>query len=163
MKTVYRSLKDHSVCDLESLSFLLKLTEQYNVDKAYKVLKKDHQKMIVFYQYLLNSKKDPLPTNLRFFGASELTKNTHENNYDKSRYKSLLSMLIGAISGLLVCVITLVFFSKELKGEVIGILSTISGIFGACLKDTYAFEFGSSRGSREKDGIVSSLITTVKK
>jgi len=39
-----------------------------------------------------------------------------------------------------------------------GIISTVAGIFGACLKDAYAFEFGSSRGSKEKDMTVASLV-----
>jgi hypothetical protein len=42
-------------------------------------------------------------------------------------------------------------FKVNLSGEVIGIVSTIAGIFGSCLKDAYAFEFGSSRGSKEKE------------
>jgi hypothetical protein len=42
--------------------------------------------------------------------------------------------------------------------EAVGIISTIAGIFGACLKDAYAFEFGSSRGSKEKDSTVAALL-----
>jgi hypothetical protein len=34
----------------------------------------------------------------------------------------------------------------------------IAGIFGACLKDAYTFEFGSSRGSKEKDDSIATLI-----
>ena len=45
----------------------------------------------------------------------------------------------------------LAFFGDSLSGEGVGIISTISGIFGSCLKDAFGFEFGSSRGSREKD------------
>lgn len=42
----------------------------------------------------------------------------------------------------------------SVPGEVVGIVSTIAGIFGACLRDAFQFEFGSSRGSREKDAIL---------
>ena len=60
-------------------------------------------------------------------------------------------MVISAASGLLLCLISLGLYKTTLPGEAVGIISTIAGIFGACLKDAYAFEFGSSRGSKEKD------------
>lgn len=66
-------------------------------------------------------------------------------------------MIIGAVFGLVCCLAVLVVFRKEMPGEVVGILSMIAGIFGACLKDAYAFEFGSSRGSKEKDAIIGDI------
>jgi hypothetical protein len=60
-------------------------------------------------------------------------------------------MVIAAALGLVFCLSALVFFKENLPGEAVGIISTISGIFGSCLKDAYGFEFGSSRGSRDKD------------
>lgn len=63
-------------------------------------------------------------------------------------------MILGAVVGLLACLGTLAFFRREMPGEVVGIVSTISGIFGACLRDAFQFEFGSSRGSREKDELL---------
>ena len=61
-------------------------------------------------------------------------------------------MVLSALLGLLGCLGALTVFKMSLSGEVIGIISTIAGIFGSCLKDAYAFEFGSSRGSKEKEG-----------
>ena len=63
-------------------------------------------------------------------------------------------MVLGVTIGLIACVGTLAFFRRSVPGEVVGILSTIAGIFGSCLKDAFAFEFGSSRGSKEKDDIL---------
>lgn len=60
-------------------------------------------------------------------------------------------MIVGAVIGMLACLGTLVFFRKEIPGEVVGIVSTIAGLFGACLRDAFQFEFGSSRGSKDKD------------
>ena len=60
-------------------------------------------------------------------------------------------MVISAAAGLLFCLVALGYYQEELPGEAVGIISTIAGIFGACLKDAYAFEFGSSRGSKNKD------------
>lgn len=60
-------------------------------------------------------------------------------------------MVVSAALGLIACLSSLAVFKGELPGEAVGIISTISGIFGACLKDAYAFEFGSSRSSKNKD------------
>jgi hypothetical protein len=60
-------------------------------------------------------------------------------------------MVIGVVVGLITCVGVLVFFRKDIPGEAVGIISTVAGIFGACLRDAFQFEFGSSRGSKEKD------------
>lgn len=56
--------------------------------------------------------------------------------------------------GLVACLVVLTVFRKDVPGEVVGLLSTIAGIFGLCLRDAHQFEFGSSRGSREKDLII---------
>ena len=60
-------------------------------------------------------------------------------------------MVLSAAVGLVTCLWTLSSYAETLPGEAVGIISTIAGIFGSCLKDAYTFEFGSSRGSREKD------------
>ena len=39
----------------------------------------------------------------------------------------------------------------------VGIISTVAGIFGACLRDAFQFEFGSSRGSRDKDELLAQM------
>jgi hypothetical protein len=64
----------------------------------------------------------------------------------RADYMVLLDV-VGIISGLVV----MVFWRGELPGEVIGIISTVIGVFGAGLRDAHQFEFGSSRGSKEKD------------
>lgn len=66
-------------------------------------------------------------------------------------------MVISAAFGLISCLVTITLFRTSLPGEAVGIISTIAGIFGSCLKDAYAFEFGSSRGSKLKDSKLSAL------
>lgn len=66
-------------------------------------------------------------------------------------------MVIGAVVGLISCLLVLIVFRKEIPGEAVGIISTVAGIFGACLKDAYAFEFGSSRGSKDKDALLARM------
>lgn len=63
-------------------------------------------------------------------------------------------MVIGAVLGLIACLVSLVAFRAGMPGEVVGIISTVAGIFGACLRDAFQFEFGSSRGSRDKDELL---------
>lgn len=75
-----------------------------------------------------------------------------------NRNKRLNIMVICAAVGLVFCLLILTSYKKDLPGEVVGIISTVSGIFGACLKDAYSFEFGSSRGSKDKDDRISSTI-----
>lgn len=67
-------------------------------------------------------------------------------------------MVIAAAIGLALCLGSLAYYSGELPGEAVGIISTIAGIFGSCLKDAYAFEFGSSRGSKEKDWAMATML-----
>jgi hypothetical protein len=67
-------------------------------------------------------------------------------------------MVFSAAFGLVMCLFSLAFYSDVLPGEAVGIISTIAGIFGSCLKDAYSFEFGSSRGSKIKDTTVASAL-----
>lgn len=60
-------------------------------------------------------------------------------------------MIICDWLGLVACLVVLAFFRKDIPGEVVALLSTIASIFGLCLRDAHQFEFGSSRGSRDKD------------
>lgn len=66
-------------------------------------------------------------------------------------------MVLGAVAGLITCLVSLVFFRNQVPGEVVGIVSTVAGIFGACLRDAFQYEFGSSRGSAEKSVMMSKM------
>lgn len=63
-------------------------------------------------------------------------------------------MVIGDVIGLVACLVVLAVFRKEIPGEVVSLLSTVASIFGLCLRDAHQFEFGSSRGSKEKDALL---------
>jgi Flp pilus assembly protein TadB len=67
-------------------------------------------------------------------------------------------MVVSAACGMVFCLIALGYYREDLPGEAVGIISTIAGIFGSCLKDAYAFEFGSSRGSKVKDERVTAAL-----
>lgn len=63
-------------------------------------------------------------------------------------------LVIGAVVVLVASLGVLTAWRKEIPGEVVGVIGTIAGIAGACLRDAFQFEFGSSRGSREKDALL---------
>lgn len=65
--------------------------------------------------------------------------------------------VLAVVVGLIACLGVMCMYKEKMPGEVVGILGTIAGIFGSCLKDYFAFEFGSSRSSREKDETISKL------
>lgn len=60
--------------------------------------------------------------------------------------------------GLIACLVVLAVYRQQLSGEVIALISTIASIFGLCLRDAHQFEFGSSRGSRDKDELLAKKI-----
>ncbi len=61
-------------------------------------------------------------------------------------------MVISAALGLVGCLVCLGLYKSEISGEAVGILSTIAGVFGACLKDAFSFEFGAQRELRISGG-----------
>lgn len=67
-------------------------------------------------------------------------------------------MVLAAALGLMACLLAMTYFANQMPGEAVGIISTVAGIFGSCLKDAYTFEFGSSRGSKTKDSTVAALL-----
>jgi len=66
------------------------------------------------------------------------------------------------VVGLVACLLVLCVYRSALPGEAVGIISTIAGIFGACLRDAHQFEFGSSRGSRDKDEALANALSSGK-
>lgn len=65
--------------------------------------------------------------------------------------------VLAVVGGLIACLGVLIQYRTQIPGEVVGILSTVAGIFGSCLKDYFAFEFGSSRSSQTKDATIATL------
>lgn len=64
-------------------------------------------------------------------------------------------MVIADVIGLVACLAVLALFRTDIPGEVSALLTTIASLFGVCLRDAHQFEFGSSRGSKEKDALLS--------
>ena len=84
--------------------------------------------------------------------------------YIKSNKRNMRAdiMVLSAALCMIFCLLIIVY-CKNMPGEVLGIISTMAGIFGSCLKDAYSFEFGSSRGSKEKDITVASMLSKIKR
>lgn len=75
-------------------------------------------------------------------------------NADAGRNKRADLMVAFDVVGLIACLVVLTYFRRDMPGEVVGLLSSIASVFGLCLRDAHQFEFGSSRGSREKDRLL---------
>lgn len=63
-------------------------------------------------------------------------------------------MVLLDVVGLVACLVVLAVYRKDLPGEVVALLGSIATTFGLCLRDAHTYEFGSSRGSREKDRLL---------
>ena len=61
----------------------------------------------------------------------------------------------GTVIGLIVCI--LVVSILPVGQLAFGIISTVAGIFGSCMKDVFSFEFGSSRQSENKTSIIANM------
>ncbi len=66
-------------------------------------------------------------------------------------------MVVMDVVGLVACLGVLALYRDKMPAEVVTLLSTIAGIFGLCLRDAHQFEFGSSRGSKEKDQLLAQI------
>lgn len=64
-------------------------------------------------------------------------------------YRADIMVAVDAF-GLVVCLIVLTVFGRDLPGEAVALISTIASVFGLCLRDAHQYEFGSSRGSAMK-------------
>ena len=61
-----------------------------------------------------------------------------------------------AIVGLVLCV-WFIARDTEMPERAVNAIMFVAGILAAAVRDVYAFEFGSSRGSKEKDDIIGRL------
>jgi hypothetical protein len=132
------------------------VTNAKTESEAVEKLKNDKHTLYLFQKALIHSERE---IELAFIKDKESarTRDIAIINTGKRNIRADI-MVIAAALGLIVCLMTIVIYHKSLPGEAVGIISTVAGIFGACLKDAYNFEFGSSRGSKEKDQTVASIL-----
>lgn len=119
-------------------------------------LKNNPELLIAFQQAVLNMESEAEMAYLRDRQDARFRDATFLNSGVRNIRADV--MVVCAAGGLISCLASLVYFSGDLPGEAVGIISTVAGIFGACLKDAYAFEFGSSRGSKLKDSAVVAML-----
>lgn len=132
------------------------VTNISNEKEAIEKLKTDKRMYLLFEKALINSERE-IELAIIKDKQNARSRDIAIINSGK-RNKRADVMVIAAAFGLISCLFTICCFKEEMTGEAVGIISTIAGIFGACLKDAYNFEFGSSRGSKEKDQTVASII-----
>lgn len=67
-------------------------------------------------------------------------------------------MVCMDVIGLVACVGAMVYVKvrlPEASSDILPLLGAIAAYFGLSLRDAHAFEFGSSRGSKDKDALIS--------
>lgn len=123
---------------------------------ALEVLKADPAKVLEFQQAAMLNDADLT----RAFLADVQNARTRDVELHKAGFGNRRADIMVALDvlGLIACLLVLVLFREKLPGEVVGLLSAISGIFGTCLRDAHQFEFGSSRSSQVKDATISKLV-----
>lgn len=124
-------------------------------DAALEVLKADPAKVLEFQQAAMANDADLT----RAFLADVQNARARDIELHKAGFGNRRADVMVALDvlGLIACLLVLVLYREKLPGEVVGLLSAISGIFGACLRDAHQFEFGSSRSSQVKDQTISKL------
>jgi hypothetical protein len=133
-----------------------KITKTSNESEAVERLKEDKRLLITFQKAVLNAEHE-IEIAILKDKESARTRDTAIIGLGKGNRRADI-MVIAAAIGLFICLAAIVLYRKDLPGEAVGIISTIAGIFGSCLKDAYNFEFGSSRGSKEKDQTVAAFL-----
>lgn len=123
---------------------------------ALEVLKADPAKVLEFQQAAMLNDADLTKAFLSDVqNARSRDIELHKVGFGNRRADIMVAL---DVLGLIACLLVLVLYREKLPGEVVGLLSAISGIFGACLRDAHQFEFGSSRSSQVKDATISKLV-----
>jgi hypothetical protein len=127
-KLVEHPLKGQDVAKKVS-AIACHVTKHTDPSKIMETLNDNPTLLVEFYKKLMETEKDMYIAMLS--DREQARKRTSPNS---SRF-----MLFLSLSGLASCLFLLAL--GDFSGEVTALLSTASGIFGACLKDIYAFEF----------------------
>lgn len=123
---------------------------------ALEALKADPAKVIEFQQAAMLNDSDLTKAFLADVqNARARDIELHKTGFGNRRADVMVAL---DVLGLIACLLVLVLYREKLPGEVVGLLSAISGIFGACLRDAHQFEFGSSRSSQVKDATINKLV-----
>ena len=140
----------------EVMGIAQKITNELSPQAAVEKLKTDPRLMAEFYHALADIDKQIEERQLQ----DRQSARTRDIAFMQAGRHNLRAdiMVVSAAGGLIACLSALTLFQQDLPGEAVGIISTIAGIFGACLKDAYAFEFGSSRGSKLKDDQITAAL-----
>lgn len=76
---------------------------------------------------------------------------------EAGRYNFRADLLAVLAVGALVLCVWLVASNPALPGGAREAIMFVAGVFAAAVRDVYGFEFGSSRGSKDKDELISKI------
>lgn len=66
-------------------------------------------------------------------------------------------MLAIAVIGIVACLSVAIIGKIDGNSAIFGLIAGLVGMWSGCFKDAFQFEFGSSRGSQNKDGTIADL------
>lgn len=120
---------------------------QTDPQAAVKLAELESRERITFEQMALESERDRLKDVADARKRDTALQTTHGKNRrgDVLAYSAVLGFIV-----MLVCLFTV----EISEGPTRDVLMVMTGILGAIVKDVYQFEFGSSRGSKEKSGLM---------
>ena len=128
-----KKLVDHPIKGQEiakKMSLIARqLTKHTDPNKITEALNDNPELLVEFYKKLMETEKEMYVAML-----SDRERARQRTSPNSSRF-----MLFLSLSGLASCLFVLSWGSSS--AEVTTLLTTACGIFGACLKDIYAFEF----------------------
>lgn len=129
------------------IMIMLRVTETGDIDQAFDRIRSDRELELELQRALLTAE-----TNY-WEQCIQDKQNARERDLaiQRLRGQNLRAniMLVMAMIGIVLSVGALVVFKPVLHADGVGMLSAVAAVFGACLKDAYSFEFGSSKISSD--------------
>jgi len=120
--------------------------------QAIDIIKADPNKVIEFRQAILDREAD-LDKAFLIDRQDARARDIAYVKAGKTNRRADFMVAMDAI-GLISCLLVLGFYGDQIPGVAVTLITTVASIFGVCLRDAHQFEFGSSRGSKEKDEIM---------
>lgn len=130
------------------------VTKTTSPDEALEVVRTDPSAALAFKQAVLESETD---LDKAFLVDRQDARKRDVAYVTSNRYNwrgDLLAVL--AVGGLIGCVY-LIARDTALPERAVNAIMFVAGVLASCARDVYGFEFGSSRGSKEKDAVIQQI------
>jgi|GEM_PF-842499 len=130
------------------IMIMLRVTETGDIDQAFERIRSDKELELELQRVLLTAETNYWQQCIQ----DKQNARDRDLAIQRLRGQNLRAniMLVMAMIGIVLSVGALVAFKHVLHADGVGMLSAVAAVFGACLKDAYSFEFGSSKTSSDE-------------